>query len=81
MLPSDLTTLTAKSENTSIMTKKIEPLCLLKFLLSPSLYIFCLLEDLEILNLGAQWEDCVCEDNSSHLPAWYHIKRSAPVNK
>lgn len=30
MLPSDLTTLTTKSENTSIMTKRIEPLCLLK---------------------------------------------------
>lgn len=30
MLPSDLTTLTAKSENISIMTKRIEPLCLLK---------------------------------------------------
>lgn len=82
ILPSDLTTLTAKSDNILIMTKRIAPLCLLKkFLLSPSLYIFCPLADLEILNLGEQWEDCVCEDNSSHLPAQDHSKRLAPIEK
>lgn len=40
-----------------------------KFIVLPSLYIFCQPKDLEILSLYEQWEDSVYEDNSSPLPA------------